>query len=53
MVDPDSAGAPNLTSVSRNAIAFCRPHRSRLELCVPVEPDATDCAVVAANYKVV
>src|ERR1700678_1508574 len=33
--------APNVTSVSRNATAFCRPHRSHLELCVPVEPDAT------------
>jgi hypothetical protein len=53
MVDLGSSGAPNVTSVSRNATAFCRLHRSRLELCVPVEPDATDCAVVAPNYKVI
>jgi hypothetical protein len=55
MVDLGSSGAPNVTSVSRNATAFCRLRlrRSRLELCVPVEPAATDCAVVAPNCKVI
>ena len=51
--DLGSSGAPNVTSVSRNAAAFCRLHRARSELCADRTGPAGGAAVGPKYHKVI